>query len=185
MLHEHLMKLKAKFNDGEPWTAYKTPTGCTPFRMVYGKACHLLVEIKLKAHWALKKCNMDLTGAAKNHFMELNELVELRYGAYKNNRIYKERTKRWHDSKLREDTNFKVRDKVLLFNSCLRMHPGKLKSKWYVPNMVKTVYPYGDVEITDKNGFSFKVNGQRLKKYFESNIDKDDDEVVELGDEAR
>ncbi|GKE44824.1 reverse transcriptase domain-containing protein, partial [Tanacetum coccineum] len=137
-------------------TAYKTPTGCTPFRMVYGKVCHLLVEIKLKAHWALKKCNMDLTGAAKNRFMELNELVELRYGAYENNRIYNKRTKRWHDSRLREDTDFKVRDKVLLFNSCLRMHPGKLKSKWYGPNMVKIVYPYRAVEITDKNGFSFK-----------------------------
>ncbi|GJW06205.1 reverse transcriptase domain-containing protein [Tanacetum coccineum] len=55
-------------------TAYKTPTGCTPFRLVFGKACHLPVEIKLKAYWALKQCNIDLTDAAKNYFMELNEL---------------------------------------------------------------------------------------------------------------
>ncbi|GJX66261.1 hypothetical protein Tco_0300604 [Tanacetum coccineum] len=61
---------------------------------------------------------------------------------------------------------------------------GKLKSKWYGPNVVKTVYPYGAVEITNKNGFSFKVNGQRLKKYFEGNIDKEDEEIVELRDEA-
>ncbi|GJX53724.1 reverse transcriptase domain-containing protein [Tanacetum coccineum] len=53
-------------------TAYKTLTGCTPFRMVYRKACHLPVEIEHKAYWALKQCNMDLTTAAKNHFMELN-----------------------------------------------------------------------------------------------------------------
>ncbi|GKE34068.1 hypothetical protein Tco_1453390, partial [Tanacetum coccineum] len=49
---------------------------------------------------------------------------------------------------------------------------------------IKSFYPYGAIEITDKNGFSLKVNGQRLKKYFEGNIDKDDEEIVELGDEA-
>ncbi|GJX67508.1 reverse transcriptase domain-containing protein, partial [Tanacetum coccineum] len=53
-------------------TPYKTPIGCTPFRMVYEKACHLPVEIEHKAYWALKQCNMDLTAAAKNRFMELN-----------------------------------------------------------------------------------------------------------------
>ncbi|GJZ10917.1 reverse transcriptase domain-containing protein [Tanacetum coccineum] len=75
-------------------TAYKTPTECTPFRLVYRKACHLPVEIEHKAYWALKQCNMDLTAATKNCFMELNELMELRDGAYENTRIYQERTKR-------------------------------------------------------------------------------------------
>ncbi|GJW52450.1 putative nucleotidyltransferase, ribonuclease H [Tanacetum coccineum] len=56
-------------------TAYKTPTRCTPFRLVYGKACHLSLEIKHKAYWALKQCNIDLTAACKNHFMQLNELA--------------------------------------------------------------------------------------------------------------
>ncbi|GKD35426.1 reverse transcriptase domain-containing protein, partial [Tanacetum coccineum] len=59
-------------------TAYKTPTRCTPFRLVYGKVCHLPVEIKHKAYWALKQCNMNLIAAEKNCFMELNELMELR-----------------------------------------------------------------------------------------------------------
>nr|GEW05106.1 hypothetical protein [Tanacetum cinerariifolium] len=91
-------------------TAYKTPTGCTPFSLVYGKACHLLVEIKHKAYWALKQCNMDLAAGAKNCFMELNELMELRDGTYENTRIYKERIKKWHDSRLRGDKDFNVGD---------------------------------------------------------------------------
>ncbi|GKC35333.1 reverse transcriptase domain-containing protein [Tanacetum coccineum] len=120
--------------------------------------------------------------ASKNRFMELNELMELRDGAYENTRIYKETTKRWHDSRLWGDKNFKVGDMVLLFNSRFKMHPGKLKSRWYSPNVLKTVYPYGTVEITDKNGVNFKVNGQRLKKYHERHIDVEDKEVVEFKD---
>ncbi|GJW68794.1 hypothetical protein Tco_0123218 [Tanacetum coccineum] len=112
--------------------------------------------------------------------MQLNELAELRDGAYENTRIYKERTKKWHDSRLRGNKDFKVGDKVLLYNSRLKMYPGKLKSKWSGSNIVKMVYPYGAVEIIDKNGCNFKVNGQRLKKYYECDIDKEVDEVIEF-----
>ncbi|GJU13747.1 hypothetical protein Tco_1136143 [Tanacetum coccineum] len=126
--------------------------------------------------------HMDLTAGAKNRFMELNELMELRDEAYENTQIYKEQTKKWHDSRLRGDKDFKVGDKVLLFNSRFKMHAGKLKSKWYGPNVVKTVHPYGTVEIVDKNGISFKVNGQRLKKYHDGHTNEEEKEVVELDD---
>ncbi|GKB01905.1 reverse transcriptase domain-containing protein [Tanacetum coccineum] len=121
-----------------------------------------------------------LITASKNHFMELNELMELRDGAYKNTQIYKERTKMWYDSRIRGDKDFKAEDKVLLFNSRFKMHPGKLKSKWYSPNVVKTLHPYGTVEIIDKNGISFKVNGHRLKKHHDGHINAEEKDVVEL-----
>ncbi|GJX04912.1 reverse transcriptase domain-containing protein [Tanacetum coccineum] len=63
-----------------------------------------------------------------------------------------------------------------------KMHPEKLKSKWYDPCVVKTVHPYGTVEIIDKNGVSFKVNGQRLKKYHDGHINEGGKEMVELND---
>nr|GEV00231.1 hypothetical protein [Tanacetum cinerariifolium] len=76
--------------------------------------------------------------------------------------------------------NLEVGDKVLLYNSRLKMYPKELKSKWSGPNIIKTVYPYGAVEIIDKNGCNFKVSGQRLKKYYEGDVDKEDDEVIEF-----
>nr|GEV41895.1 hypothetical protein [Tanacetum cinerariifolium] len=120
----------------------------------------------------------------KNHLMQLNELAVLRDGAYENTRIYKERTKKWHDFRLRSDKDFKVGDKVLLFNSRFKMNPGNPKSKSYDLNTIKTVYPYRAVEITNKSRFSFKVNGQILKKYYEGNVDKEHDEVIEFEADA-
>ncbi|GKF50293.1 hypothetical protein Tco_0146760 [Tanacetum coccineum] len=123
---------------------------------------------------------MDLTLASESRLMQLNKLAELRDGAYENTRIYKEQTKKWHDSRLRGDKDFKVGDKVLLYNSRLKMYPGKLKSKWTGPNVVKTIYPHRAIEIIDRDGVSFKVNRQRLKKYYGGYIDKEDDEVIEF-----
>nr|GEV90154.1 hypothetical protein [Tanacetum cinerariifolium] len=136
---------------------YKTPTRCTPFRLVYEKACHLPVEVAHKAHWALKQCNMDLTLPSGSRLMQLNELAKLRDVAYENTRIYKERTKKWHDSRLRGDKDFKIGNQVLLYNSRLKMYPGKLKSKWSGPNIVKMVYPHWVIKIMYKDGFIFKA----------------------------
>nr|GEX44678.1 reverse transcriptase domain-containing protein [Tanacetum cinerariifolium] len=111
-------------------TAFKAPIGYTPYKFGYGKACHLPIELEHKAYWALKHCNFNLKST--------------------------EKTKKIHDSKIKNRV-FNVGDRVLLFNSRLKIFLGKLKTRWTRPFIVTQVFPYGTFELSQTDKLNFKT----------------------------
>ena len=113
----------------------------------------------------MKKLKMDWYEAAEQRLTGLNELDEFRLKDYESSALYKEKMKKYHDKKI-EKWELMVGDLVLLFNSRLRLFPGKIKSKWTVPYLVTQLFPDWAVELETKEGVRLKVNGQCIKIYF-------------------
>nr|GEZ70111.1 reverse transcriptase domain-containing protein [Tanacetum cinerariifolium] len=127
------------------------------------------MKLEHKAYWAIKQTNFDLTVAGDHRKIQLNELNELRDQAYENSLIYKEKTKRIHDSKIKNSV-FNVGDRVLLLNSRLKIFSGKHKTRWSGPFTIAKVFPYGTVELSQADGPNFKVNGHRINHYFGGDV---------------
>ncbi|XP_015939915.1 uncharacterized protein LOC107465449 [Arachis duranensis] len=144
----------------------------SPHQLVFEKSCYLPVELEHKALWALKMLNFDNQAVGEKRLLQLNELDEFRSQAYENAKIYKEKSKKWHDQKLAR-REFRKGQKVLFNNSRLKFFPGKLKSRWSTPFTILKASPYGHVELMeDKTQRTFTVNGHRLKHYLGDSLDE-------------
>ena len=146
-------------------TAYKMPIGMSPFQLLYGKSCHLPVEVEHKAYWATRLVNFDVAAAGEARKLQLLELDEWRTRAFDTACTYKARMKKCHDQRLRAK-EFTAGQKVLLFNSKIQLFPGKFRSKWSGPFTVSKILPSGAVIVKDGDR-EFTVNGHRLKPYKE------------------
>nr|XP_009766943.1 PREDICTED: uncharacterized protein LOC104218202 [Nicotiana sylvestris] len=122
--------------------------------------------------WALKRLNLDWAEATNLRLTQLNEMEEFCFHAYESATVYKERMKFIHEKKILK-REFKSGDLFLLFNSRLKLFPGKLKSKWSGPFKVVNVSPFGAVELASEDGLrTFKVNGQQIKHYLGTDGEK-------------
>ncbi|KAL1546149.1 hypothetical protein AAHA92_22792 [Salvia divinorum] len=127
-------------------TAYKTPIGMSPYRIIFKKMYHLPVGIEHRVYWAVQQMNMNAKACEEERKLQLQELEELRLESYDAAMWYKERTKLWHDRNLRAK-NLQVGQRVLLFQSRLKLMPGKLKSRWTGPYVITFIRSNGALEI--------------------------------------
>jgi hypothetical protein len=123
---------------------------------------------------------MDFEATGKKRKMQLCKLEEWRGKAYHNAKLYKEGTKRWHDKRLKKK-EFKLGDKLLLFNSRVKLFGhGKLRSKWKGPYKVISTSSHGAVTLQNDEGTLFKVNGQRLKVFHDTQLPEEELDIIKF-----
>ena len=139
--------------------------GISPYKMVYGKSCHLPLELEHKEYWAIKELNYDFKLASEKRLFDISSPDEWRTQAYENTKLFKEKFKRLHD-KIIQNREFKVDEYVPLYNSHFRFFAGKLPYKLEGPYIIEEVYRSGAIKINNSEGTNPKVvNGQRIKHY--------------------
>lgn len=145
-------------------TTFKIPIGASPYKLVYGKVCHLSIKIEHKALQALNRLNLKWSDTTKMRREQMNQMDEFCVCAYQSSLFYKDKMKLYDDHKI-EKKKFITSDIVPLFDSRLKLFPGNLKLKQKGPYRVVTVFPYDTIKLESKEGLKFKFNVQRVKHY--------------------